>query len=136
MVTRSPEIKELILEWYRHIASGEMVTAAEHILSREQGFLAIGTDASEWFGERASLIQAYTNAAKLGPPEISVQRIEAFQEGPVGWAADTVALRRPGKTEILMRHTFVVHQQKGKWKVIHAHYSFPAPDETTEPTGA
>ena len=136
MVTQSHEIKELILEWSERIASGEMVTAAEYILSCEQGFLAIGTGATEWFWDRADLIRSYGETAKLGRPEINVQRIEAYREGPVGWAVDTVILRRPGLSEISMRHTFVLHQEGSEWKVIHAHYSFPVPDESTAPAGA
>jgi ketosteroid isomerase-like protein len=113
-----------------------MVAAAEYILSFEQGFLAIGTDANEWFGAREDLIRAYSETAKLGQPKINVQRIEAYQEGPVGWAVDTVMLSRLGKSEIPMRHTFIFHQEGGEWKVIHAHYSFPMPDEGIAPTGA
>ncbi len=136
MVTPSPEITDLILEWYRRITAGEMVAAAEQILSREQGFLAIRTDATEWFGDAADLIRAYGEAANLGRPEIDVRRVEAYREGPVGWAVDTVLLRRPGKSEVPMRHTFVLHQEGGEWNVIHAHYSFPLPDDSTGPTGA
>lgn len=133
MVYPSPEIKQLILNWYERIASGEMVAASEHILSQEQGFLALGTDATEWFWDRTDLIRAYRETAKLGKPEINVKQIEAFQEGTVGWALDTVMLRRPGSSEIPMRHTFVLHQEDDGWKVIHAHYSFPTPDETSVP---
>jgi ketosteroid isomerase-like protein len=130
-MTRAPEIEALILEWYRRIASGEIVAAAEHILSREQGFVAIGTDPAEWFGDRADLIRAYGETVTLGPPEINVRRIEAHMEGTVGWAADSVVVKRPGKTKIPMRHTFVLHQEEGEWKVVHAHYSLPVPDESS-----
>ena len=131
MVTQSSEIRKLILKWYERIASGEMVASAEYILSHEQGFLAIGTDATEWFLDRAGLIKVYRETAKLGRPEIKVQWIEAYQEGSVGWAVDMVMVRRPGKNEIPMRHSFVLHQEGNEWKVIHAHYSFPVPGEST-----
>ena len=113
-----------------------MVGAAEYILSHEKGFLAIGTDTAEWFCDRADLIRAYGETAKLGRPEINVRRIEAYQEGSVGWAVDMVIFRRPGKSEIPMRHTFVLHREGCEWKVIHAHYSFPIPDESTVSAGA
>lgn len=130
MVTPSAEIKEVILEWYRSIESGEMIASAEEILSRERGFLAIGTAASEWFTDRADLIRAYAETAKLGRPVIDVPRIEAFCEGQVGWAVDNVMLRRPGKPVIPMRHTFVLHKEGTEWKVVHAHYSISVPDES------
>lgn len=136
MVIQSPEIEQLILDWYHRIVSGEIVAAAESILSHQSGFLALGTAASEWFSDRADLVKAYAETARLGPPKIEVRQIEAYREGTVGWAVDTVMLKRPGKSEIPMRHTFVLHQEGGEWKVVHAHYSFPAPDETAPPAGA
>ncbi len=127
MVIPSLEIKQLILDWYCQISSGEMVAAAKQILSEDPTFLALGTSITEWICGREELIRAYSEVAALGNPEIHIQQLEAYQEGSVGWAVDTVILRRPGKHEIPMRHTFVFHQENGEWKVIHAHYSFPFP---------
>lgn len=129
MVVPSPEVKKLILDWYNQIASGEMAVAAEYFLSQDQSFLAVGTDVTEWYKDRDELIKAYGKAATLGKPEINVKQIEAYREGSVGWVVDTVILKRPGKSEIPMRHTFILHQENSEWKVVHAHYSFPAPDE-------
>lgn len=111
------------------------MAAAEFILSCEQGLLAIRTDATEECWDRTELINAYAETAKLGRPEINVVRIEAYQEGTVGWAVDTIIFRRPGKKQISMRHTFILHQERSEWKVIHAHYSYPAPDESTTLAG-
>jgi ketosteroid isomerase-like protein len=127
-VKQSPEIESLIREWYRRIAAGEMVAAAEDYLSVEQGFVAIGTDASEWMDDRENLIGAYRETARLGPPEINVQRIETFSEGTIAWAVDVVEFKRPNGIENEMRHTFVLHQENGQWKVVHAHYSFGLPE--------
>ncbi len=124
----SPEIKTLILDWYRRIEAGEMVEAAKEMLSVEQGFLAIGTDPEEWMDNRQALIQAYTETAQLGPPEIDVRSIEAYREGSVAWATDVVVMRRPNGLPKIMRHTFVLHQEGGQWKVVHAHYSFGNPE--------
>ncbi len=126
---QSPEIQLLILDWYRRIEAGEMVRAAEDIFSGEQGFLAIGTDAEEWMDDRQALIQAYADTSRLGPPEIDVRSIEAYREGSVAWVADRVVMKRPGGVEKLMRHTFVLHEEGGRWKVVHAHYSFGIPEE-------
>lgn len=129
MITSSPEIKQFILDWYRRIESGEMVAAAEQVLSKEPAFLALGTDTTEWFDVRTDLIEAYKQTEKLGKPVIDVRRLVAYCEGSVGWAVDTVLFTRPGKRQIEMRHTFVLHLENGEWKVIHAHYSFPTPDD-------
>ncbi len=126
---RSSEIETLILEWYQRIQAGDMVAAAESMLSNEQGFVAIGTDLTEWWEDRKDLIQAYTLTSRLGPPKIDVQCIEAFQEGNVAWVADIVVFKRPNGATKTMRHTFVLHQEDSHWKVIHAHYSFGIPEE-------
>ncbi len=136
MLQETSEIKMLILEWYRRIAAGDMVAAAETMLSGEQGFLAIGTDTEEWMEDRESLIRAYAETARSGPPEIDIRCIEAFQEGSVGWAVDKVVFKRPNGVEKTMRHTFVLHQEGGQWKVIHAHYSFGIPEESAPPSAS
>ncbi len=130
MMEQSPEIKALILDWYRRIEAGEMAAAAEDMLSGEQGFVAIGTDPEEWIDDRHALIQAYAAAARLGPPEINVRSIEAYQEGSVAWVVDRVVMKRPNGVPKMMRHTFVLHEEGGQWKVVHAHYSFGIPEES------
>ncbi len=130
MMTQSPEIQALILDWYQRIAAGDMVAAAEEMLSAGQGFVAIGTDPGEWMKDRQALIQAYAEAAGLGLPEINVQCIEAFREGSVAWAADRVVMKRPNGVPKIMRHTFVLHLEGGQWKVVHAHYSFGISEES------
>lgn len=135
-MTQSPEIESLIRDWYRRIAAGEMVAAAERMLSGRPGFVAIGTDAVKRMEDRAGLIQAYRDTAKLGPPEISVCCIEAYKEGSVAWAADMIVLRRPHGLEKVMRHTFVLHQEDGQWKVVHAHYSFGMPEDSAPPVAS
>ncbi len=121
---QAPEIQALILDWYRRIEAGEMMTSAEAMLTAERAFVAIGTDPEEWIDDRQALMQAYAAAAQLGPPEIDVRRFEAYREGSVAWAMDIVAMKRPNGIEKLMRHTFVLHEEGGQWKVVHAHYSF------------
>lgn len=133
MVTRSTEIEQVIREWYRRIEAGDMVAAANNVLSRDDSFRALGTDHDEWFALRDHLIEAYGRAAALGPPQITLQRLEAFCEGSIGWAEDQVELTRPGRASIIMRHTFVLRKEEGQWKVVHAHYSLPAPDGSSPP---
>ncbi len=130
MMLQSPEIKALILDWYRRIEAGEMAASAEDMLSGEPGFVAIGTDAEEWMDDRQALIQAYGETSRLGPPQVDVRCIEAYQEGGMAWVADKVVMKRPNGVEKIMRHTFVLHQEGGTWKVVHAHYSFGIPEES------
>ena len=90
----------------------------------------LGIDWDEEPIRQSQRFDAYRKVAELGPPEIKLQRIEAFCDGSVGWALDDVVLARPGKQPIHIRHTFVLRHDWEKWRVIHAHYSLPAPDST------
>ncbi len=133
---RAPEIEALILEWYRRIQAGDMVAAADDMLSRELGFVAIGTDLSEWWKDSDRLIEGYAETARLGPPMIDVQCIEALREDNVAWVADIVVFKRPNGIAKTMRHTFVLHQEDRRWKVVHAHYSFGISEVSAAPAAA
>jgi len=47
MVARSAEIEQLIRNWYLRIEAGDMVAAADDILSRDDSFRAVGMDQDE-----------------------------------------------------------------------------------------
>ena len=92
LMIRAPEIKSLILDWYRSIAFGEIVGSGERILSERAGFRTIGSDPTELMEDRDSLIRAYSQTARTGALNIKVTRIRAFSEGTVGWAVGGACL--------------------------------------------
>jgi hypothetical protein len=124
----SPEIKNVILQLYEKYASGEVLEFAERFYSRQEGLLFIGTDPDEWFMDHESIISFYKEAANAGL-KIQMSDLKAYSEGTVGWAADRVKVKLPKGSEVLVRHTFILHKELGEWKIIHAHISVGMPNE-------
>ncbi len=120
---RSSELEQLILHWYQRISSGDVLGSAEQMFSRQEGLLAIGSDASEWWEDFVSVMQAYGETASLGALEIRVGDLRGYEEGAVGWVADRVVLRVPNGAEVPLRHTFVLHKENSEWKIVPAHSS-------------
>lgn len=46
---QSDELKTLILQWFRSKTVGEVLDFIEHLFSHQEGFMAIGTDPTEWW---------------------------------------------------------------------------------------
>ncbi len=92
-------------------------------------FLAIGSDENEWWQEASIIIDGYQARVKAGGSQVLVRDLAGFQEGSVGWVFDRVTLKTPNHTEIPVRHTYVFHQEGGKWKIVHAHYSLAVTNE-------
>lgn len=120
---RSTELKDLILRLYAALSDETISSPVQDLFSKEEGFIAIGTDQNEWWEDAGIIIQSYQARAKAGGSKVLVNKIEAFQEGTTGWVVDRVVLITPEGDEIPVRHTYVFHQVDGKWKIVHAHYS-------------
>jgi len=126
---QSIELKNLILQWYASISSGEDPGTFGSLFSRQEGFLAIVSEPTEWWQSPEKIIQGYREMAKAGTLEIKVIDLKAYREGTVGWVADRVVLTMPNKIEVPIWHTFILHKENGEWKIVLAHYSTEVPDE-------
>jgi hypothetical protein len=123
----SPEIKNVILQLYEKEASGGVLEFAERFYSHQEGLLFIGTDPNEWLEDYESVISLYKTAADAGL-EIQVSDLRAYSEGTVGWAADRVKVKLPNGSEVLVRHTFILHKENDEWKIVHTHISVAVPN--------
>lgn len=109
------------------------VATARSLLSQADDTLVLGTDAMEWwYGvEGYELFAAHVEVT----PEFrwTIHRLDAFEEGSVGWAAaDTTVAYASGMTAH-PRITAVFHLEEGVWRVVQWHASVPQP--TVEMTG-
>jgi hypothetical protein len=120
---QSDELKTLILQWYRSKTVGEVLDLIEHLFSHQEGFMAIGTDPTEWWQNSQEIINGYRAMAKDDIVDIKVGDLIAYSEGTVGWVADRVVYTIPNGIKIPMRHTFVLHKENDEWKIVHVHYS-------------
>jgi len=123
----SPEIKDIVLQLYERESHGEVLGFAERFYSRQKGLLFIGTDPNEWFMDHDPIISLYKEVANAGL-EIQISDLIAYSEGTVGWAADRVKVKLPNSSEVLVRHTFILHKENDEWKFVHTHISVAVPN--------
>ncbi len=125
---RSAELQDIILAAFEDYSSDNASTIERHT-SRQAGVRLIGTDPNEWFeGEQAAKVlkrEAQDPSFKVS----SLDELEVFVEGSVGWASGRPTWMLEDGTEIPSRWTAVFHQEDGEWKLVQAHTSVGVPDK-------
>jgi class 3 adenylate cyclase len=122
-VEPSEEICRIVQRWTNAIAEGD----ADSILGRlseHPGTVIVGTDPDEWWvGQETRLIWA-RQIEELGSFPVTVDKIEAWEEGAVGWASVKETINWAGES-LESRATYVLHLERGEWKVVQVHWSLP-----------
>jgi hypothetical protein len=125
---RSAELQDIILAAFNDYSS-DKASAIERHTSRQDGVRLIGTDPDEWFeGERAAEVlkrEAEDPSFRVS----SLDDLEVFAEGSVGWASGRPVWTLEDGTEIPSRWTAVFRQEDGEWKMVLAHTSVGVPNE-------
>ena len=122
-VEPSEEIRRVVERWTKAIADGDGDTVLGR-LSNERGTLIVGTDPAEWWrGAEAHAVWS-RQIQEIGRFPIVATEVDAWEEGSVGWAGvkEVVSLET-GAVE--SRATYVLHLERGEWKVVQVHWSFP-----------
>jgi adenylate cyclase len=128
-VERSEEIRRVVERWEKAIAAGDDETILSR-LSDDPGTLMIGTDPAEWWhGAETRLIWG-RQLQEMGPFPVTATEIEAWEEGSVGWASVKERIDLEGGA-LDSRATYILHLERGEWKVVHVHWSFPRSNEET-----
>ncbi len=101
-------------------------------ISKEKGVILTGTDPEEWFRE-------YDNIVEKFKPGFANKRnytwsgdIEAFKEGSVGWLIGKVVIDYPDGAKLPFRHSCVVHEEDGEWKLVQSNIALEVPNEKTK----
>jgi class 3 adenylate cyclase/ketosteroid isomerase-like protein len=119
----SEEIRRIVQRWTGAISEGDADTALER-LSDDPNTVLIGTDAAEWWhGQEAKAIWR-RQMEELGAFPVTDDEIEAWEEGSVGWASVKEKVTWAG-TILEARATYIFHLERGEWKAVHVHWSFP-----------
>jgi ketosteroid isomerase-like protein len=122
-VEASEEIRRIVHRWTKSIAEGDAASVLER-LSEHDGTLIIGTDLAEWWhGQEAHAVWRQ-QIEELGTFPVTAVEIEAWEEGSVGWASVKETIAWEGE-ELEARGTYVLHLERGEWKVVQVHWSFP-----------
>ncbi len=108
---------------------GDQATVRSLLLPSENT-LVIGSDAAEWlYGFEA--VEVSSAQASGTDYSLRIHRIEAYEDGHIGWAAaDTTADFAGGPTADF-RITAVFRLEAGVWKVVQWHASVPSPINET-----
>lgn len=131
----SPEIAAVVLRVGEAWGSRDFETYSSQI-SADPSFRGIGTDADE-FWESA---EQFLKVRRVQSEELkrqgwrhagaTVERLDAFEDGQVGWASALFTLRTPvGDTPL--RATVVLVLESGAWKIVQWHSSVPTPNVQT-----
>ena len=105
-------------------------------ISASPHFRGVGTDADEvWDSSEAFLGVRRAQAEELdqqqwGQAEAVADRVEAFEDGRVGWASWLLTITTPAGVANL-RGTAVFVLEAGAWRVIQWHNSTPSPNVET-----
>ena len=128
MIVRSAEIEALVRRLFSARASGDS-DAVFDLFSESEHFLAVGSEEGEiWQGAEARALVA-NNWARLPEESDEVIRIEAYESGPVGWAAVEGKRIRPELPPYDYHFTVVLTLERGAWKVVSVHFSVLVPGD-------
>ena len=120
----SEEIRRVVERWKNAIAEGDADSALAR-LSEHPGTLIIGTDPAEWWhGQETRVIWGRQIEELGGTFRVTVSEIEAWEEGSVGWASAKETITGQEET-FEARATYVLHLERGEWKVVQVHWSLP-----------
>jgi adenylate cyclase len=127
-VEPSEEIRRVVHRWMVANTDGDGDAVLGRI-SEHPGMLAIGTDADEWWHapERAVWRR---QVEETGGFPITWGEIEAWEEGTVGWAGAKMIVHGPEES-LEGRATWVLHLERGEWKMVQVHWSMPKPNVET-----
>jgi len=124
----SEEIRRVVQRWLVAARDGDVDAYAAR-LSEQAGALGIGTDDEEWL-HAAEFPVWIRQVEEIGGFPIAWDEIEAWEEGSVGWAAARMTIRPvSGSGEPSpLRGTYVLHLERGEWRVVQAHWSLGIPN--------
>jgi adenylate cyclase len=121
----SEEIRRVLDRWLVSFGDGDFDSYVGRI-TEHAGALVVGTDEEEWW-RRGDLPVVEQQFEESGGFPIAWSEVEAWEEGTVGWAAARGTLTGP-EGAFPIRLTWVLHLERGEWKIVQAHFSTGRPN--------
>jgi adenylate cyclase len=129
-VKKSAEIESVVRRFLKARVSMDM-EAMRSVHSDSDYLRLIATD-DVWLQGPDAVLPA---GGSVGDPDdwavkaSNILRIEAFEEGTVGWAAIEQERTLAGGFTFVMRATMVLRLESSVWKVVQLHFSTAVPDD-------
>ena len=123
----SEEIRRVVHRWMTANSEGDSESALGR-MSEHPGALTIGTDLAEWSKGKQTRAIWGRQMEELGSFPMIWDEIEAWEEATVGWACAKFTLIA-GERAFDARATYVLHLERGEWKIVQIHWSLPVSNE-------
>ena len=124
MARRSAELVNVFRRILDAYGAGDADTIRA-LHAETDALLLIGTDAREWLYGFEAFEVAAAQAVEDEAYTIDYRRVEAWEEGTVGWAAADVSVAHTPGVPTDHRVTAVFHLERGIWRVVQWHNSVP-----------
>jgi hypothetical protein len=119
----SPEIRDTMLQFYRHMLAGE-ADAANDLISMDPSMLIIGS-AGEWVDDQTVLRGTYQVETE---GLVAGEKPAGWENGDVGWFSDQPEWVFADGSRARMRMTAILQSEPAGWKIVNAHMSVAVPD--------
>lgn len=120
----SSDVAAALATFFAKNASGD-ITTFDEVVSSEEAALAIGSSVREWYAGQGAVREAYGLEGVLIEPG----QVDAWENGDTGWAVARPLFSIPDGPAFRLRFSAVFVRERGGWKLIHLHGSYPVPDE-------
>ncbi len=125
----SVEVENVVRALFDAVSKGD-IGEIENLFSQKDGVIAIGSDPAEMWAGYNAIVRAFTEQLQSsGARQIQTGEISAWVEGTVGWASELRTIRRSKGQAMSIRHTFVLHTENGRWKIVQMHVSIGVPND-------
>ena len=126
---RSPEIEELVEEWFAAASRGDASVVDRYVIA-DPAVRIVGSDPAEWIkgGDLAAEFLRGEVDGAAGEVTFTPSETEAYSDGDVGWAATKLTISLPDGKRIQPRWTAVFVRQDG-WKFVQTHASIAVPND-------
>lgn len=125
---RSTELESVVRETIDAMRTRD-VEAVERMLSRSEGAVMIGSDASEYTRDIDEMFRMMRESMPVESGyTVSLGKIDGYIEGHVGWFDGTISFEREGQS-VEARTTGVAHREKDQWRFVQMHVSIGVPNE-------
>ncbi len=127
---KSVEVESVVRRFLEARVANEM--DAMRILHSDSDFLRLIPTDEVWYQGQSAV---FGSGGSVGNPDdwvvkdSSILRIEAFEEGAVGWAAAIQERTLVSGRTFALRVTMVLRLESSIWKVIQLHFSTAVPDD-------
>lgn len=125
----SVEVENVVRALFDAVSKGD-IGEIENLFSQKDGVIAIGSDPAETWAGYNAIVRAFTEQLQSsGSRQIQTGEISAWVEGTVGWASELRTIRRSKGKVMSIRHTFVLHTENERWKIVQMHVSIGVPND-------